>query len=59
MDDEVAADREIPERDRRLTRDGHLQTDADECCNEFLSLKDRGEQRKPDRVGQRLMALGL
>ncbi len=60
LDAGVAADHEVPEREQRLTSDGHLQTGADECCNEFLSLKDdQGGQWKQGNVGQRLMALGL
>jgi hypothetical protein len=58
MDNEVAADPGIPGREQRLTPDGHLRTDADECCNEFLSLKDKGRLRKSSNLGQRLMALG-
>ena len=59
MDTEVAADPGIPEREQRLTLDGHLRTGADECCNEFLSLKDKRRQpRKSGNLGQKLMALG-
>ena len=55
MDREVAADREVPGRQRRLTHDGHLRTGAEECCNEFLSLKDKDRQQST--LGQRLMAV--
>jgi hypothetical protein len=58
MDDEVAADHGIPGRGQRLTADGRIRTDTDECCNEFLSLKDKSRpQPKPGTVGQRLMAI--
>ncbi len=55
MDHEVAADREIPGRQRRLTHDGHLRTDPEECCNEFFSLKEKSRQQPT--LGQRLMGL--
>jgi hypothetical protein len=61
MDDEVAADQAVPDRERRLAPDGHIRTEADECCNEFLSLKDKSRQARgggPGGLGQRLLAIG-
>src|SRR5205807_2439321 len=62
MDDEVASDYAVPDRKGRLTAAGHIRTDADECCNEFLSLNDKARRQRNsgDRgdVGQRLLQIG-
>jgi hypothetical protein len=55
MDDEVARDHGVPGWKQRLMPHGHLRTDPEECCNEFLSLKDRNQKQQP--LGQRLMSL--
>jgi hypothetical protein len=53
MDGEVARDRGIPGWEQRRTPDGYLRTAPEECCNEFLSLKDRNSKQP---LGRRLMA---
>jgi hypothetical protein len=60
MDSEVAADKDVPGRTRRLTFDGHIRTQPEECCNEFLSLKDHSGQMTSrggsSGIGERLLA---
>jgi hypothetical protein len=60
MDAEVAADKDVPGRTRRLTFDGHIRTQPAECCNEFLSLKDHSgpliSRGSSNGIGERLLA---